>query len=65
MKKISLAVALLVSIPAFAAPAHTGAVETCLKAVLAKHPGDIISLEAEIEKCCADTANYIFFITSH
>ena len=49
MKKISLAVALLVSIPAFAAPAHTGAVETCLKAVLAKHPGDIISLEAEIE----------------
>jgi uncharacterized membrane protein YkoI len=50
MKKISLALAaLLVSVPAFAAPAHTGAVETCLKAALAKHPGQVISLEAEIE----------------
>ncbi|MFM1956338.1 MAG: hypothetical protein RIR20_1158, partial [Pseudomonadota bacterium] len=50
MKKISLALAaLLVSVPAFAAPAHTGALETCLKAALAKHPGDVISLEAEIE----------------
>ncbi len=51
MKKISLALAaLLVSLPAFAAPAHKGAVETCLKAALAKYPGQVISLEAEIEK---------------
>ena len=50
MKKISLALAaLFVTLPAFAAPAHTGAVESCLKAALAKHPGDVISLEAEIE----------------
>lgn len=50
MKKVSLALAtLLVSVPAFAAPAHSAAVETCLKAALAKHPGQVISLEAEIE----------------
>ena len=50
MKKISLAVAaLLFTLPAFAAPAHKGAVETCLKAALAKYPGQVISLEAEIE----------------
>jgi uncharacterized membrane protein YkoI len=50
MKKISLALAaLLISAPAFAASAHKGAVETCLKAALAKYPGQVLSLEAEIE----------------
>jgi uncharacterized membrane protein YkoI len=50
MKKISLALAaLLISAPAFAAPAHKGAVETCIKAALAKYPGQVLSLEAEIE----------------
>jgi uncharacterized membrane protein YkoI len=50
MKKISLALtALLVSLPAFSAPMHKGAVETCLKAALAKYPGQVLSLEAEIE----------------
>lgn len=50
MKKISLALAtLLVALPAFAAPMHKGAVETCLKAALAKYPGQVLSLEAEIE----------------
>jgi uncharacterized membrane protein YkoI len=50
MKKISLAlVTLLVALPAFAAPMHKGAVETCLKAALAKYPGQVLSLEAEIE----------------
>ena len=50
MKKISLALAtLLVALPAFAASMHKGAVETCLKAALAKYPGQVLSLEAEIE----------------
>jgi uncharacterized membrane protein YkoI len=50
MKKISLALtALLVSLPAFSAPMHKGAVETCLKAALAKYSGQVLSLEAEIE----------------
>lgn len=50
MKKISLALAaLLISAPVFAASAHKGAVETCLKAALAKYPGQVLSLEAEIE----------------
>jgi len=50
MKKISLVLtALLVSLPAFSAPMHKGAVETCLKAALAKYPGQVLSLEAEIE----------------
>lgn len=50
MRKISLALAaLLISAPAFAASAHKGAVETCLKAALAKYPGQVLSLEAEIE----------------
>jgi len=30
--------------------AHNGKMEACMKAALAKHPGKIISLEAEIEK---------------
>jgi uncharacterized membrane protein YkoI len=51
MKKISLALAaLLVSASAFAAQSHQGAMETCMKAALAKHPGDVVSLEAELEK---------------
>ena len=50
MKKISLALAaLLISAPAFSASAHKGAVETWLKAALAKYPGQVLSLEAEIE----------------
>lgn len=50
MKKLTLAVlATLFATSAFAAE-HKGAMETCLKAAQAKHPGDVISLEAEIEK---------------
>ena len=37
-------------IPVFAGDLHTGRFETALKAALAKHPGNIISVEAEIEK---------------
>jgi len=33
-----------------ASHAHNGKMEACMKAALAKHPGKIISLEAEIEK---------------
>lgn len=51
MRKISLILAaLLVSSPVMAATsAHKGPLEKCLKAALVKHPGDVISLEAEIE----------------
>ena len=53
MKKILLILGtagLISSIPAFAAyDSHTGAVESCLAAVLAKHPGNVLSLEAEFE----------------
>jgi len=53
MKKIILILGtagLISSIPAFAAyDSHTGAVESCLAAVLAKRPGNVISLEAELE----------------
>jgi uncharacterized membrane protein YkoI len=35
---------------ALAADKHTGKLETCLKAALAKHPGNVQTLEAEIEK---------------
>jgi uncharacterized membrane protein YkoI len=49
MKKLSfLLVTLLVASPAIAA-GHKGNMETCMKAALAKHPGTVISLEAEIE----------------
>jgi len=34
---------------AFAADKHTGKMESCMKAALAKHPGSVISMEAEIE----------------
>ena len=33
---------------AFAGNTHTGKMETCMKAALAKHPGDVLTLEAEI-----------------
>ena len=53
MKKILLILGtagLISSIPAFAGyDSHTGAVESCLAAVLAKRPGNVISLEAELE----------------
>jgi len=49
MKKLSfLLVTLLVASPVIAA-GHKGSMETCMKAALAKHPGTVISLEAEIE----------------
>lgn len=49
MKKLSfLLVSLLIASPAIAA-GHKGSMETCMKAALAKHPGAVISLEAEIE----------------
>lgn len=35
---------------AIAADKHTGRLETCMKAALAKHPGWVQTLEAEIEK---------------
>lgn len=38
------------AIAAGAAEAHSGKLESCVKAALAKHPGKILSLEAEIEK---------------
>ena len=33
---------------AFAGHKHNGQMETCMKAALAKHPGDVLTLEAEI-----------------
>ena len=33
---------------AFAGSKHNGQMETCMKAALAKHPGDVLTLEAEI-----------------
>lgn len=35
---------------AYAAPKHVGSMETCMKAALAKHPGEVLTLEAEISK---------------
>lgn len=35
---------------AYAGNTHTGKMETCLKAALAKHPGEVLTLEAEISK---------------
>lgn len=45
---IALASAFLSTL-AYAGDAHTGKMETCMKAALAKHPGDVLTLEAEIE----------------
>lgn len=52
MKKkiIFIVAASLLAAPAAFAATHTGKLETCLKAALAKHPGDVQTLEAEIEK---------------
>ena len=51
MKKNLLLAALLsvALVPVANAASHKGQLETCLKAVLAKYPGQINSLEAEIE----------------
>jgi uncharacterized membrane protein YkoI len=48
-KLIALLIASAFALPAFAADKHTGRMETCMKAALAKHPGKVLSLEAEIE----------------
>jgi uncharacterized membrane protein YkoI len=45
---IALASAFLSTL-AYAGDAHTGKMETCMKAALAKHPGEVLTLEAEIE----------------
>lgn len=39
-----------ISTMAYAAPKHVGNMETCMKAALAKHPGEVLTLEAEISK---------------
>ena len=49
MKKLTLAVLATLFATSALAAEHKGALETCLKAAQAKHPGDVISLEAEIE----------------
>src|SRR5450830_1929657 len=52
MHKNSIALvitALFFATPAFAAEKFTGKLETALKAALAKYPGDVISLEAELD----------------
>ena len=49
MKKITLALAALLVASPVLADSHKGRLETCLNAALAKHPGTVISLEAEIE----------------
>ncbi len=50
MKKSLLTIAVLLVAAPFAAEAHNGKLEDCMKAALAKHPGDVVTLEAEIEK---------------
>jgi uncharacterized membrane protein YkoI len=53
MNKRILAVALasvFMSTAAYAAPKHVGKMETCMKAALAKHPGEVLTLEAEISE---------------
>jgi len=46
----ALVASLFVAAPAMAADKHTGRLETCMKAALAKHAGAVQTLEAEIEK---------------
>lgn len=48
-KLLALLIASAFVSPALAADKHTGKLETCMKAALAKHPGAVISLEAELE----------------
>jgi uncharacterized membrane protein YkoI len=53
MNKKILAVALasaMMSPLAYAGHTHTGRMETCMKAALAKHPGEVLTLEAEISE---------------
>lgn len=50
MKKITLAVLAALFATSALAAEHKGALETCLKAAQAKHPGDVVSLEAELDK---------------
>jgi uncharacterized membrane protein YkoI len=45
----TLIAALCLATPALAGDTHKGSMETCMKAALAKHAGDVISLEGEIE----------------
>ena len=50
-KILFVMLATLFSIPALAnSHTHNGPMEKCMKAALAKHPGKVVSLEAEIEK---------------
>jgi len=50
-KLITFAILSLVSSVAFAdSHTHKGRMETCMKAALKKHPGEVVSLEAEVEK---------------
>ncbi|MGQ2964621.1 PepSY domain-containing protein [Methylophilus sp.] len=50
-KLLLVTLAALFSVSAFAAKdSHNGPMERCMKAALAKHPGKVVSLEAEIEK---------------
>lgn len=50
-KLVITAISALVSVSAYADHhTHNGPMEKCLKAALAKHPGKVLSLEAEIEK---------------
>ncbi|HOY69568.1 MAG TPA: PepSY domain-containing protein [Methylotenera sp.] len=50
-KKLIVALFALAAVPAFAGGhTHQGRMETCMRAALAKHPGEVISLEAEVEK---------------
>ena len=46
----ALVSAMVISSPVIAAEKFTGKLETCMKAALAKHAGEIISLEAELDK---------------
>lgn len=49
-KQLIILIASLLALPAYAGAKHTGALETCMQAALAKHPGNVETLEAEIEK---------------
>ncbi len=46
---IALASAFMSTLAYAGGHAHTGKMETCMKAALAKHPGQVLSLEAEVE----------------
>lgn len=48
-KLLALLMAAAFAAPAYAADKHTGKMESCMKAALAKHAGAVISMEAELE----------------